>query len=163
MSKICFLLVLDPRYKDALFKNNTDIFDEIWVGECWESLAADLQRRNTAAPLPVSTPLAKSKSVAPSFFDEDDILGFVAASNPKVETVEQEMHCYLSGPRASTDTDPLAWWKVNQYIFPNLAGAAKDYLAIPGMYNHLPILSCLMVPQTFRFISDGGAYTEHWA
>jgi len=43
-----------------------------------------------------------------------------------------DIDLYKSLPNALPRTDPLLWWKTNQFQFPTLATLAKRYLAIPA-------------------------------
>ena len=47
------------------------------------------------------------------------------------KTACQEFRRYLSAPDCDQDCNPLDWWKVNFYSFPNLSRMARDYLAVP--------------------------------
>jgi hAT family C-terminal dimerisation region len=62
-----------------------------------------------------------------------DVLGPNTTQPTAHETPLEELARYLATHCISANSDPLAWWKVEQHTFPSLACMAHDFLAIPGM------------------------------
>ena len=46
--------------------------------------------------------------------------------------ISEELYMFVKEPTASPETNPLEWWKVNQYRFPLLKNVAKRLLSIPA-------------------------------
>mgnify|MGYP001807871365 CR=1 FL=1 len=44
--------------------------------------------------------------------------------------IPNELANYLASPTAAAHTEPLLWWKKNGHQWPNVARAARDYLAV---------------------------------
>jgi hypothetical protein len=130
--------VLDPRFKARLFKNNPDLFDISWVHGCSAAFET-LLLTEYAGPTPSNgasgnslTPSMGGKSALGSFLLQMDVLGPDTTQPMAHETPLEELSRYLAARCISADSDPLAWWKVEQHSFPSLAHMARDFLAIPG-------------------------------
>ncbi len=54
-----------------------------------------------------------------------------AAKEP-MEIVEEEIARYITEPSLGLSSDPLQWWRTNQYKYPNLVKLVFYYLHIPG-------------------------------
>ena len=58
---------------------------------------------------------------------------------PKSSELHDKLKRYLS-------TDPefvpdvLTWWYEHRHVYPCLSRMAMDYLSVPGLFCHLPIL-----------------------
>jgi hypothetical protein len=51
----------------------------------------------------------------------------------KKRGVHPELEAYLRAPPQPKDSDPLQWWaSTGEKAYPNLARAAKDFLAVPA-------------------------------
>jgi hypothetical protein len=55
------------------------------------------------------------------------------AERAKKKGLHPELQAYLRAPPQPKDSDPLLWWKTDgQKGYPNLARAAKSFLAVPA-------------------------------
>ncbi|QRV94993.1 AC9 transposase [Ceratobasidium sp. AG-Ba] len=135
-----FAMVLDPRYKDTLFKANSalvaELFSDDWVNDCASALVENGQEfyDTSAFPLPI-----KSEVVEPNIEDIYDFKQAFRASIPQqsgrsfsTRTLAMELKEYLSEDVIPDTQAPLAWWCDNAARFPRLARMARDYLCIPG-------------------------------
>ncbi|CAE7077857.1 unnamed protein product [Rhizoctonia solani] len=115
-----FAMVLDPRYKDTLFKLYTVVLGQIlpknWISECAEAFPQLTTREG---------------------IDGDEFDRAMHASMPQwfrqhqePTSVVHEIQEYLAEP--TTSTAPLDWWNKHASRFPRLAAMARDYLCIPG-------------------------------
>ncbi|XP_026791016.2 E3 SUMO-protein ligase ZBED1-like [Pangasianodon hypophthalmus] len=52
------------------------------------------------------------------------------------QQLKDEVYAYMAKECISVDSNPLAWWKAQESVYPNLAKLAKRYLAIPA--NSVP-------------------------
>ena len=48
------------------------------------------------------------------------------------EKIDKEIPVYFDLPVASSDTDPLVWWRMEHGSFPHLAQVARKYLCVCG-------------------------------
>jgi len=107
-----------------------------------KSLIEDLQGQQEDIPPPLAASKSTSSLFSNLFGDGLDVLGTPEEDEAQGETVEQEIHRFLSAPRLDRSGDPLRWWRSNHHSFPTLAKAARDYLVIPGTsYTSFMVLS----------------------
>ncbi|KEP46257.1 hAT family dimerization protein [Rhizoctonia solani 123E] len=135
-----FAMVLDPRYKDSLFKANSDMIEDLlsaeWMSDCANALIQTCQEFYS---LPFDGPLNESQP------QKSEIVGFntfshaFRASVPQrsgqsfnTRSASQELADYFSEDVIPDTQSPLAWWQVNAAQFPRLAPMARDFLCIPG-------------------------------
>ena len=62
----------------------------------------------------------------------DILLGPEKDPNEESTTFTDELQGYLTSKTVSRETDPLTWWRVNQYNYPHLAQVAKCFFSIPA-------------------------------
>ena len=124
-------LVVDLCFCDQLFCNSPDFFNDDWIEGCKNSLLEQMkiEDRNSAAPVPQ----AFNKSTASSsFLKKSKLIGSCSTHSPGMETVQQELSCYLMSAELDIEGSPLSWWKQNEMLYPQLAQVACNVLAIPG-------------------------------
>ncbi|QRV96184.1 hAT family dimerization protein [Ceratobasidium sp. AG-Ba] len=135
-----FATILDPRFKDSLFKSRTswtsELFSEEWVDDCAASLQDigdsyynDTEQNTHSDPV---------NNFQPDDFDVTD--DFSRAWQAQIPS--RTLHASISNPISSelavylkeglTKMAPLAWWRLNAHRFPHLAAMARDFLCIPG-------------------------------
>ncbi|CAE7152603.1 unnamed protein product, partial [Rhizoctonia solani] len=132
-----FAMVLDPRYKDTLFKLHTPILGQI-LSDNWISNSAEAFVR-TAAHFYGDT-IDKSTQPQPAAREGLDVDEFDRAMHASIPqwlcqhqeptSVLHEIQQYLAEP--TTSMAPLDWWNKHSSRFPRLAAMARDYLCIPG-------------------------------
>lgn len=154
MLRVCVLLriysifpdppvVLDPRYKDALFTGPmSHYFDKNWLTQCASEMEMilTLEYSDTPPPLVSSKTPPSALSVAnPKHrfnggfsFANRAVLGAPKKGAPATETPAAQVKKYLGEGIIDSEGDPLQWWKDNAYRFPALARMARVFLAIPG-------------------------------
>jgi len=148
--------VLDPQFKDQLFINSPDFFDDIWLSECKTSLLKmmDDQEENTVAPIP-----AKASNVPMASLllkNAQKLLGPALVSSTGKETVQQELARYVANADLPIDGCILLWWKLNQAVYPQLAKVVRNVLAIPGEFTGISM------PTIADCIAQGGSViVEH--
>ena len=88
-----------------------------------------IEDRNLAVP----APQAFNKSTAGSLFlKKSKLIGSCSNRSPGMETVQQELSCYLMSAELDIEGSPLSWWKQNEMLYPWLAQVVHNVLAIPG-------------------------------
>jgi hypothetical protein len=162
--------VLDPRYKDQLFKGlMAKFFETAWVDACAEAMVETLTL-DYADPLPdllmASTSTNGALNVDRSLsqhaggfsFANSSLLGSSKRSSPASEDCAAQLRRYLGEDLLDPQGDILQWWKANEHRFPALARMAKVYLAIPGKcFLSLKILTRPRSIDSFhRYISKRG-------
>jgi hypothetical protein len=166
--------VLDPRYKDQLFKGlMAKFFETAWVDACAEAMVETLTL-DYADPLPDLS--MASMNGAPNIdrslsqhaggfsFANSSLLGSSKRSSPASEDCAAQLRRYLGEDLLGPQGDILQWWKANEHRFPALARMAKAYLAIPGEYFlSLKILTRPRLIDSFhRYISKRGTCSQWW-
>jgi hypothetical protein len=137
-----FLLVLDPRYKDTLFRANSSLLEELfskdWVSDCADTLAETCEEfySHHIPLMPIESQPIKFETTEVDDFD----LAFEASvprrsrQYPGSPSLSKEISEYLSEDVIG-NTSPLTWWRDNAARFPRLAAMARDFLCIPGTFN----------------------------
>ena len=62
----------------------------------------------------------------------DELLGDTEGEDEGESGIEDECKRYFTERLLPRNSDPLEWWKLNEFRFPNLAVVAKSVLAIPA-------------------------------
>ena len=71
--------------------------------------------------------------------DDDDYFYIIAHRFGKSEVVQDELERYLKAPPPAVSTqealsfDLIAWWRVNEMVYPTLARMAYELYSIPSM------------------------------
>ncbi|KAF8705378.1 protein dimerization, partial [Rhizoctonia solani] len=129
-----YAMVLDPRYKNTLFKLNAASIERLlpsnWLSECAESFI------NTSHAFYNDT-ISSTVQPPPGISDVDEFDHAMHASMPQwayrhqeSTSLAREIQEYLAEP--TTTMEPLEWWSRHHQRFPRLAAMARDYLCIPG-------------------------------
>ncbi|KAG8718235.1 Zinc finger BED domain-containing protein 1, partial [Ceratobasidium sp. 423] len=127
-------MVLDPQYKDTLFKLKSDtlkrLLPDSWLSKCAQAFEKTLQTFYNGAVNPVVQP-------QPGTTEIDEFAHAMHSSMPQwlhqhqgPTSLAREVQEYLAEP--TTTIDPLEWWNKHQSRFPWLAAMARDYLCILG-------------------------------
>ncbi|QRV92757.1 AC9 transposase [Ceratobasidium sp. AG-Ba] len=139
-----FATVLDPRFKDTLFKANkglmATLFSKEWVKDCAAAFRETCEMfYNNHSPV-IDDPNKPSDLVQPVDIEELD--EFTRAWKAQIPSASRsrrlsppnsaagEIAAYLS--EEVTKQPPLVWWSQNAHRFPRLAAMARDFLSIPG-------------------------------
>ncbi|QRV98020.1 AC transposase [Ceratobasidium sp. AG-Ba] len=139
-----FATILDPRFKDSLFKSHKGLtgklFSRDWINGCAESLVEtfnEFYRPHEAKIEPLNSAIGSSQ---PEDTGLDEFtrawkaqLSFTPRSrrpNAKAGSIASEISQYLD--EDTTTLSPLVWWRINAERFPRLAAMARDFLCIPG-------------------------------
>lgn len=127
--------LLDPRFKKVPFadKSNIKKVEDRLV----TLMRKDDPQNNDASTLQVKvvkpvtvTTCQKKKSLWCNF---DSKMQNMASSSPQPSTGPYiELRRYLEEPHIARDSDPLAWWKQHETLFPKLSEVAKKFLCIPA-------------------------------
>jgi hypothetical protein len=75
--------------------------------------------------------LTSHVSTNPFFRKVSALLGEASTKEMGVH-LEEQLCQYLVDPPIAIDLNPLAWWKINESKFPDVAKMARVFLAIPG-------------------------------
>lgn len=62
----------------------------------------------------------------------DDLLDMASLVDPKKQSHDGDVGSNLQAPDADSETNPLAWWKINVTSFLRVNCPAKRYLYIPA-------------------------------
>ncbi|CUA76156.1 Zinc finger BED domain-containing protein RICESLEEPER 2 [Rhizoctonia solani] len=129
--------ILDPRYKDTLFKSHAPVLGTIlpsnWIYDSAEAFSGAFSQFYSGKD------------------DKSILQNLIVREGPEVDEFDRAMHDsmpqwlhqpheptsltheikeYLSEP--TTSMAPLDWWNKHELRFPRLAAMARDYLCIPG-------------------------------
>ena len=98
------------------------------------SLSDTDNTQSTQAEEPQAPPWKRLKGLAAVLgsINEEEGTSSTQLTLTTDEKIEKEMNTYLDIPLASSDTDPLVWWKTENERFPHLAQLAKKHLCICG-------------------------------
>lgn len=115
------LEVLDPRYKDRLFKQESDLFSEEWIDGCHDSFIGTLDRHYPPDPSQVlQAPVQPSTDSME--IDEFEMEFQALLPRPKETTAiphRLELEQYLA--EEPTVAEPLDWWRVRSLHSPAIA------------------------------------------
>ncbi|CUA76039.1 Zinc finger BED domain-containing protein DAYSLEEPER [Rhizoctonia solani] len=129
-----FATVLDPRFKDSLFRNEPDLFSPEWAEDCAKALEETCELYYTSDKY-IQAPEhsdCNHKITDPNDFESAWQVG-IPTEYPQDDTtisIAEELAFYLADP--ITHMNPLDWWRENCNRFPRLAAMARDFLSIPG-------------------------------
>ncbi|XP_051574115.1 E3 SUMO-protein ligase ZBED1 isoform X1 [Myxocyprinus asiaticus] len=138
---------LDPRFKslphvdracrqriyDTLTK---EIMANIEQGESTEEMEAGFPpvKEEAEEEVEVSPPPAKKSAMEELF---GPLFRAEGSNKPALpHQVKEEVTSYMAIDCIPLDSNPLAWWKSNKSVYPNLAVLAKRYLAVPATSVH---------------------------
>lgn len=131
---------LDPRFKgDYLDKEislealQTVMLCDLETMRNSEEDAVPVSSTSTPGPSKPSTPeasVSSSLSITERLANRQS--SRPTASGNWLIKAKQETVTYHDIPVIGIEEDPLAWWKVNSLLFPNLALLARKYLSVPA-------------------------------
>lgn len=125
--------LLDPRFKVAYIdEDRVEVIKSRAIEEM-ESLSvsaiAESGERSVVAEPPDSTePEPPKKKTLGSFFKRAK----PSSATSGKDQLATELSTYLQMADAVSESDPLAWWKEHEQMFPNLRNLAKKYLCVPA-------------------------------
>lgn len=90
----------------------------------------DLWSSRTSEPYMSLTML--TKKTMGSYFKKSYTEPVATSDLTEQQAFEAELNSYLQGPIADSQTNPLAWWKINSPTYPRVSLLAKRYLCIPA-------------------------------
>ncbi|KAF8605763.1 hypothetical protein BDV93DRAFT_554102 [Ceratobasidium sp. AG-I] len=131
-----FATILDPRFKDTIFKSYEDLastlFSKTWIKDCAVAFVNMYNRFYNAQDTTGSHPAILSKAEELESSNEFPCAwkaqipslpsGASSSSSLSLEITE-----YFKEPL--TTMAPLTWWHINTYRFPQLAAMARDFYA----------------------------------
>lgn len=75
-----------------------------------------------------ATPAKLQKKTLGSFFKKSYTKSTATSYLTEKQAIEAELNRYLQAPDADSETNPLAWWKINSATYPRVSLLAKRYL-----------------------------------
>ena len=108
---------LDPRFKQRHLENKEEIVTRM-IDECIGSFVSSETVRGKLPP--PAKKLQGLAAVLTHMIDTETTSGTSTALSPS-EKINLEISSYLDNPTLEMDADPLAWWKFENSLFPNLA------------------------------------------
>ncbi|CAM4654807.1 unnamed protein product [Leuciscus chuanchicus] len=134
--------LVDPRFKTHYIKDDKV---EAVKSRAVAQMLDQCQRTLQATPAFPSTELGGGKgddgaAASPAKLQKKTLGSFfkksytdsVATSDLTEQQAEAELNSYLQAPDADSETNPLAWWKINSATYPRVSLLAKRYLCIPA-------------------------------
>ncbi|XP_057183139.1 E3 SUMO-protein ligase ZBED1-like [Triplophysa rosa] len=136
--------LVDPRFKTQYIKD--DKVEEAVKSRAMAQMLDECQNQTTSQATPAlpstskggdaatATPDKLQKKTLGSFFKKSYSESLAATTSDLTEqqAVEAELNSYLQAPYADSETNPIAWWKINSTTYPRLSLLAKRYLCIPA-------------------------------
>ena len=136
---------LDPRFKNYYLQDKEGTLLSV-KGECLEvtpdvnSTQSEDSQSTTASPSATedtraeAPPAKRLKGLAAvlQFISNEEGAASTQPTLTPAEKIDKEIQAYLDLPVASSDTDPLAWWRMEHDSFPHLAKVTRKYLCICG-------------------------------
>ena len=131
--------LLDPRFKDQYLQDKQGTLLSV-KGECIpndaqsdSSVAFPSTTEETTAETEVP-PAKRLKGLAAvlQFISNEEGAAAARPTLTPAEKIDKEIEAYFDLPVASSDTDPLTWWRMEHNRFPHLAQLARKYLCICG-------------------------------
>lgn len=128
--------LMDPRFRTSYI--DPDKVEQVKKRAVSELLSFPTDK-STPQPGPVvqvdqeearPQPDPKRKKTLATFFKKSVVLP--TSDQSEEAKIETELATYLLLPEADPDTDPLQWWKSNEFNFSRLSHLAKKYLSIPA-------------------------------
>src|SRR5256714_8964827 len=130
-------MVLDPRQKYKYFFDNWQRKHHAGVKKKTETMYKEFRVDNdVAASLSTVDSQQNKKRKVDDFDLEFDI---IAHRFGKSEVIQDELERYLKAPPLAVSTqealsfDLIAWWRVNEMVYPTLARMAYELYSIPSM------------------------------
>ncbi len=133
-------MILDLRQKYKYFFDNWDKKHHAGMKRKTEIMYKEFRIDDdvTASSSMVDSQQSKKRKVDDN--DDDDFFDIIAHRFGKNEIVQNELERYLKSPPLSVSTkeanllfDLIAWWRVNEMIYPTLARMAYELYSIPSM------------------------------
>jgi len=132
-------MVLDPRQKYRYFFDNWERKHHAGIKRKTETMYKEFRADDDAATSSSTADSQQSKKRKANDDDDDDF-DLIAQRFGKGEAVQDELGRYLKSPPLSVSTkeanlsfDLIAWWKVNETVYPTLARMAYELYSIPSM------------------------------
>ena len=101
-----------------------------------EPLLPQLPEPSTSTAATVTVRLSdsppKKKTAMESLFGDVFVTHVETSGATKLVQIETEVVRYKTEPCIPISSNPLDWWRENQYTYPNLSHLAKLHLAVPG-------------------------------
>lgn len=121
-------IVLDPRYKLAIFENVGFSAEKIsGIKSAFCQVYSDYQKNEENATVDES---AGAESVTSEVSNGS---GWFFLDDNATEGNSDELEVYLRDPRESKSMDVLAFYKIHKKRFPIISRIARDYFAVPAM------------------------------
>ncbi|CAI5671109.1 unnamed protein product [Oreochromis niloticus] len=127
--------ILDPRFKDGFFSNNTapeaklHLKQELQMMSRAEAEGSRAEAAEPPAKLFLKAPASTSSSLDTVF---DEIAKEQPqAAQPLAAGAAIELDKYLGEAPSPCEDSPLKYWGVNKIRFPTLAKIARKYLSVP--------------------------------
>ena len=124
-SPLLIASLLDPRYKTLVGR---DIVPEGKIEILYLVVTDSMGELNN--PTATQEDSNSGAAVPPKKSKLWEILGGEVSSNYNQQSQRDELLDYIREP--VTISDPLMWWKRNEFKFPRLGQLAKKYLAVPA-------------------------------
>lgn len=135
------LTVLDPRFKDTIFKSHESLasvlFSKTWIKDCATAFVDTCNKFYNTQDTTSSYPIASAKVEELDSGDEFSRAWNAQVPSPPPDSsnsssLSTEITEYFKEPL--TKLAPLTWWRLNEHRFPRLAAMACDFLCIPGKF-----------------------------
>ena len=120
-SPLVIASALDPRFKHIKYAPD-DSFRESVKRE----ILSQMERySNSDTPLEPPSPKHQKETALDILLGPED-------TERQSSTLTDELSGYFSCKAVLRETNPLDWWQINQYNYPNLAHVVKRYYSIPA-------------------------------
>ncbi|XP_028658832.2 zinc finger BED domain-containing protein 4-like [Erpetoichthys calabaricus] len=127
--------ILDPRYKDRFFSNNTAPEAKLHLKQELQMMSrAEAEGSRAEAAEPPAKLFLKAQASTSSSLDtvfEEIAKEQPQAAQPLAAGAAIELDTYLGEAPSPRDDSPLKYWGVNKIRFPTLAKMAQKYLSAP--------------------------------
>ncbi|CAI5670007.1 unnamed protein product [Oreochromis niloticus] len=133
---LCFIsTILDPRYKDRFFSNNTAPEAKLHLKQELQMMSrAEAEGSRAEAAEPPAKLFLKAQTSTSSSLDtvfEEVTKEQPQAAQPLAAGAAIELDTYLGEAPSPREDSPLKYWGVNKIRFPTLAKVARKYLSAP--------------------------------
>ncbi|KAK9968722.1 hypothetical protein ABG768_003030 [Culter alburnus] len=127
--------ILDPRYKDRFFSNNTALEAKLHLKQELQMMSrAEAEESRAEAAEPPAKLFLKAQASTSSSLDtvfEEIAKEQPQAAQPLAAGAAIELDTYLGEAPSPREDSPLKYWGVNKIRFPTLAKMAQKYLSAP--------------------------------
>ncbi|XP_050959034.1 zinc finger BED domain-containing protein 4 [Labeo rohita] len=127
--------ILDPRYKDRFFSNNTAPEAKLHLKQELQMMSrAEAEGSRAEAAEPPAKLFLKAQASTSSSLDtvfEEIAKEQPQAAQPLAAGAAIELDTYLGEAPSPREDSPLKYWGVNKIRFPTLAKMARKYLSAP--------------------------------